>query len=189
MIFFGEGCQWCERWFNGDLFTATCSYSFVCGCIYLCLLLTQVRFSLRFPPWYLNLFNPFGGHPFSMYTCPVCFQECRTSGGLTKHRNSAHRQFTPESDNDGNHPVSKYQYHPHLTGMYILSLTMMICYLLEHKPNPVTSTENISHHIHLPNLLPNLLAVIPQMRGAPLIHASNLTSHTTTSLRHRIQQG
>ncbi|KAF8465884.1 hypothetical protein DFH94DRAFT_796165 [Russula ochroleuca] len=49
-----------------------------------------------------------------MYTCPVCFQECRTSRGLTHHQNSAHRQFTPESD-DGHPPVSMYEYHPHLT--------------------------------------------------------------------------
>jgi Plavaka transposase len=52
------------------------------------------------------------------YTCPTCFLECRSSGGLTQHTNSAHRQFTPESDDDA--PSPTYHYHPHLTGKCVL---------------------------------------------------------------------
>jgi len=57
------------------------------------------------------------GDSRTSYTCPTCFLECRTSGGLTQHQNSAHRQFTPQSDDNA---LSEYQYHPHLTGMRVL---------------------------------------------------------------------
>jgi len=87
----------------------------------------------------------------------MCFLECRTSGSLTQHWNSAHRQFTPQSDDNVS---STYEYHPHLTGMSILELhdnvlTMKIAkpcdeegkYLLPHihpraPPNPPETTTN-----------------------------------------------
>ena len=67
------------------------------------------------------MFDPFGGHPHATYTCPTCFLECRSTRGLTQHRNLAHRQFTPESDGNGNRPISTYEYHPHLTGIRVHS--------------------------------------------------------------------
>ncbi|KAF8487903.1 hypothetical protein F5888DRAFT_1796499 [Russula emetica] len=63
----------------------------------------------------MNIFNPLDGHRNNAYTCPTCFLECQSSRGLTQHQNSAHRQFTPESNGDENQPISTNEYHPHLT--------------------------------------------------------------------------
>lgn len=64
------------------------------------------------------MFNPLTGLPRATYACPTCFFECRTRGGLTQHQNSAHRQFTPQSDDNAS---PTYEYHPHLTGSSIPS--------------------------------------------------------------------
>ena len=103
------------------------------------------------------MLNPLNGLPRTIYTCPICFLECRTSGGLTQHWNSAHRQFTPQSDNGLS---STYEYHPHLSGKSIFDsfdIVLMVqiakpCdengkYLLPHicpqpPPNPAAATGN-----------------------------------------------
>ncbi|KAH9994306.1 hypothetical protein BJV74DRAFT_877659 [Russula compacta] len=59
--------------------------------------------------------NLLGAPPIS-YTCPTCFLKCKSGCGLTQHRLSAHRQFTPESDDD-RRQTSTFQYHPHLNGI------------------------------------------------------------------------
>jgi hypothetical protein len=127
---------WSEWWLNGVLvMAATSPIHFLCGCILLRVLLLIIgafQFAFKFPVYPCGLsvvssadYGPvrsFGSHPCAMYTCPICFLGCRTSGGLTQHQNSAHRQFTPESDDDNNNPVSRYKYYPHLTGMYTFSV-------------------------------------------------------------------
>ncbi|KAJ7482263.1 hypothetical protein B0H11DRAFT_2418405 [Mycena galericulata] len=42
---------------------------------------------------------PFGGVP-QVFACPKCPKKCSTSGGLTRHYNTMHRQFTPASDSE-----------------------------------------------------------------------------------------
>src|ERR1700678_3025686 len=76
---------------------------------------------LVYTPSFMNIFNPLDGHRNNAYTCPTCFLECRSSRGLTQHQNSAHRQFTPESNGDENQPISTNEYHPHLTGICMCS--------------------------------------------------------------------
>jgi hypothetical protein len=66
-----------------------------------------------------TMLDPLGGHPHTAYICSICSKACRSSGGLTQHRNSAHRQFTPEPDSNGSRAASTYEHHPHLTGMYV----------------------------------------------------------------------
>jgi len=61
--------------------------------------------------------NPLGDQPQFFYTCPTCFKKCKSPGGLVRHRNSEHREFTPESD-DGTHK-STFDFHPLLTGMIL----------------------------------------------------------------------
>jgi hypothetical protein len=113
-------------------------FSVACASIYVYCEFDKLFFSsFRVPPQPLKMFDPLGGHPRILLTCPTCFQQCRTPGGLAQHRNSAHRQFTPESDDDGNNPVSTYEYHPHLTGIYIHIFSHIKCneageYLLPH---------------------------------------------------------
>jgi hypothetical protein len=80
------------------------------------------------------MFDPLGGHPRTIYACPTCFLECRTSGGLTQHRNSAHRPFTPDFDNDGNCLLPTNEYHPHLTGMYVISQVLQLLIVQSAKP-------------------------------------------------------
>jgi hypothetical protein len=65
------------------------------------------------------MFNPFGENSHTSYTCLTCFLEFQTTGGLTQHTNSAHQQFTLQSDNN---VLLVYQYHPHLTGKHVLKL-------------------------------------------------------------------
>ncbi|KAF7354503.1 C2H2-type domain-containing protein [Mycena venus] len=48
---------------------------------------------------------PFGGAPQS-YTCRLCSMKCRSSGGLSRHYNSRHRQFTPASEGEDEHQHS-----------------------------------------------------------------------------------
>ena len=64
------------------------------------------------------MFSQLDNLPHTTYICPTCFLECQSHRELTQHCNSAHRQFTPESDGRDNRPISTYEYHPHLTGMY-----------------------------------------------------------------------
>ncbi|KAF8491484.1 hypothetical protein F5888DRAFT_1807433 [Russula emetica] len=100
-----------------DLFNTFFSYTFI-------------LYTLVYTPSFMNIFNPLDGHCNNAYTCPTCFLECRSSRGLTQHQNSAHRQFTPESNGDENQPISTNEYHPHLTakpcneaGEYLLPYT------------------------------------------------------------------
>ncbi|KAF8491609.1 hypothetical protein F5888DRAFT_1807352 [Russula emetica] len=87
-----------------DLFNTFFSYTFI-------------LYTLVYTPSFMNIFNPLDGHRNNAYTCPTCFLECRSSRGLTQHQNSAHRQFTPESNGDENQPISTNEYHPHLTDL------------------------------------------------------------------------
>ncbi|KAF8210576.1 hypothetical protein K438DRAFT_2011932 [Mycena galopus ATCC 62051] len=49
------------------------------------------------------------------YQCPDCPRSFTTGKGRQRHRNSAHRQFTPASEGEDNHAHTK-NYHPKLTG-------------------------------------------------------------------------
>ncbi|KAF8200520.1 hypothetical protein K438DRAFT_1822115 [Mycena galopus ATCC 62051] len=49
------------------------------------------------------------------YQCPDCPRSFTTGKGRQRHRNSAHRQFTPASEGEDNHAHTKH-YHPKLTG-------------------------------------------------------------------------
>jgi hypothetical protein len=60
--------------------------------------------------------NLFGGEPHTFYTCPVCFKKCKSASGLTRHQNSEHREFTPESADDAHTNASTFDFHPLLTG-------------------------------------------------------------------------
>ncbi|KAF7352250.1 C2H2-type domain-containing protein [Mycena venus] len=48
---------------------------------------------------------PFGGASQS-YTCRLCSMKCRSSGGLSRHYNSRHRQFTSASEGEDEHQHS-----------------------------------------------------------------------------------
>ncbi|KAJ7824684.1 hypothetical protein B0H13DRAFT_2446949 [Mycena leptocephala] len=56
---------------------------------------------------------PFGGLPQS-YNCPLCPKRCSSSGGLTRHYNIRHRQFTPASEDEDEHRHHT-DLHPKLT--------------------------------------------------------------------------
>ncbi|KAJ7874543.1 hypothetical protein B0H14DRAFT_3083419 [Mycena olivaceomarginata] len=45
------------------------------------------------------------------YSCPDCLKECRSARGLGKHRNSAHRHFTPASEDEDDNTFQR-RYHP-----------------------------------------------------------------------------
>ncbi|KAJ6512460.1 hypothetical protein C8R45DRAFT_1206566 [Mycena sanguinolenta] len=60
---------------------------------------------------------PFDGVPQS-YTCPLCPKICKTSGGLTRHYNTLHRQFMPASEDEDEHR-HKTDSHPKLTGNFL----------------------------------------------------------------------
>ncbi|KAK6988610.1 hypothetical protein R3P38DRAFT_3409362 [Favolaschia claudopus] len=49
------------------------------------------------------------------YPCPDCPRTFTTGGGLQRHRNSAHRQFTPASEGEDEHVHTRHT-HPYLTG-------------------------------------------------------------------------
>ncbi|KAJ7856063.1 hypothetical protein B0H14DRAFT_3085331 [Mycena olivaceomarginata] len=49
------------------------------------------------------------------YTCPDCAHNFGTTGGLTHHRNTIHRQFTPASEGEDDNTF-QFQYHPDLNG-------------------------------------------------------------------------
>ncbi|KAJ7500565.1 hypothetical protein B0H11DRAFT_2155527 [Mycena galericulata] len=49
------------------------------------------------------------------YPCPDCPQVCRSSGGLKRHRNAQHRDFTPAADGEDENKHSTF-YHPKLNG-------------------------------------------------------------------------
>ncbi|KAJ7800645.1 hypothetical protein B0H14DRAFT_3092576 [Mycena olivaceomarginata] len=42
-----------------------------------------------------------GGRP--SFACPLCLRKCTTSGGLARHYNMQHREFTPASEDDEEH--------------------------------------------------------------------------------------
>ncbi|KAJ7238115.1 hypothetical protein B0H12DRAFT_1204309 [Mycena haematopus] len=59
------------------------------------------------------------------YTCRTCAREFGTTGGLQRHRNSAHRRFTPASEGEDDNTFESH-YHPKLnalpcdtTGVYL----------------------------------------------------------------------
>ncbi|KAJ7473214.1 hypothetical protein FB451DRAFT_290212 [Mycena latifolia] len=45
------------------------------------------------------------------YTCPDCLKECQSARALSKHRSSAHRQFTPASEGEDENDFQCH-YHP-----------------------------------------------------------------------------
>ncbi|KAF8140679.1 hypothetical protein K438DRAFT_1995789 [Mycena galopus ATCC 62051] len=50
------------------------------------------------------------------YTCRDCGANFTTTGGLRRHRNSAHRQFTPASEGEDENTFKSY-YHPKLNAL------------------------------------------------------------------------
>ncbi|KAJ7800738.1 hypothetical protein B0H14DRAFT_3784803 [Mycena olivaceomarginata] len=50
------------------------------------------------------------------YTCPDCARNFGTTGGLTRHRNAIHRQFTPASEGEDDNTF-QFQYHPDLNAL------------------------------------------------------------------------
>ncbi|KAJ7150481.1 hypothetical protein C8R43DRAFT_1127959 [Mycena crocata] len=66
------------------------------------------------------------------YQCPDCPRSFSTTGGLTRHKNLAHRRYTPAAeDQDGNQHTT--QYHPKLNG---LPCDRRGQYLAPHTPPP-----------------------------------------------------
>ncbi|KAJ7798569.1 hypothetical protein B0H14DRAFT_3092899 [Mycena olivaceomarginata] len=58
------------------------------------------------------------------YTCRDCAANFTTTGGLQRHRNSAHRQFTPASEGEDDNTFKSY-YHPKLNdGHYLPPLSV-----------------------------------------------------------------
>ncbi|KAJ6461298.1 hypothetical protein DFH09DRAFT_1242982 [Mycena vulgaris] len=51
------------------------------------------------------------------YPCPDCPRVCTSGGGLTRHRSSQHRQFTPVSDDEPDEHKHTKMKHPKLTGL------------------------------------------------------------------------
>ncbi|KAJ6472268.1 hypothetical protein DFH09DRAFT_1475959 [Mycena vulgaris] len=51
------------------------------------------------------------------YPCPDCPRVCTSGGGLTRHRSSQHRQFTPVSDVEPDEHKHTKMKHPKLTGL------------------------------------------------------------------------
>ncbi|KAJ7142564.1 hypothetical protein C8R44DRAFT_725902 [Mycena epipterygia] len=51
-----------------------------------------------------------------LFPCPDCPRICSSGGGLKRHRNSQHRQFTPALDGEDENKHTTH-YHPKLTGL------------------------------------------------------------------------
>jgi len=61
--------------------------------------------------------NPLGPPPL-FHTHLTWFKKCKNSSGLTRHCNSAHRSFTPESDDNGHTNTSTFIFHSILSGTF-----------------------------------------------------------------------
>ncbi|KAJ7871547.1 hypothetical protein B0H13DRAFT_2554444 [Mycena leptocephala] len=73
---------------------------------------------------------PFGGLPQS-YNCPLCPKRCSSSGGLTRHYNIRHRQFTPASEDEDEHRHHT-DLHPKLTGAINTALDLWAAQVLKY---------------------------------------------------------
>ncbi|KAJ7026200.1 hypothetical protein C8F04DRAFT_1298099 [Mycena alexandri] len=51
------------------------------------------------------------------YNCPDCTRTCRSAGGLTRHRNTVHRPFSPVSDDGPDPHRHRKVSHPKLTAV------------------------------------------------------------------------
>ena len=51
------------------------------------------------------------------FTCTKCFQKCKTGGGLTRHTQTVHRNFTPVSDDEDDEYRFISELHPLLNGL------------------------------------------------------------------------
>ena len=76
------------------------------------------------------MLSRFEAHHRAIHTCPTCYLEFRSRGGLTQHRNSAHRIFTQASNDDNGNPSTTFEYHPSLTGRYHITLCIHVLTLL-----------------------------------------------------------
>lgn len=122
--------------------------------------------------------NPFPG---AFYTCATCFKKCKSAGGLTRHQNSEHRDFTPESVDDAHENASRIDSHPLLTGKLMvvhwnLPLMKQLCL--------VTLRGDTFRSIHHQCYLRTSILLT---HGHRLQLALSLTSHSTTLLKPKIQ--
>lgn len=62
--------------------------------------------------------NPLGSQTRPCYTCPTCHLVCKSSGGLTRHQQTVHREFTPVSEDGAQASDSAFTslFHPLLNG-------------------------------------------------------------------------
>jgi hypothetical protein len=63
------------------------------------------------------------------FTCPICSLVCKSGGGLTRHTQAIHRDFTPVSDDDDNENRFTLDLHPLLNGTNQISI---LYYLAKH---------------------------------------------------------
>jgi hypothetical protein len=63
-----------------------------------------------------NMANPLRPSRLS-FTCPKCFLVCKTRGGLTRHDQTVHRDFTPVSDDEDDENRFTSERHPFINGI------------------------------------------------------------------------
>jgi len=63
---------------------------------------------------------------FQSFVCAKCFLRCKTEGGLIRHNQTIHRDFTPVSDDDDDEHRFTVESHPFLNGM------KPICFIWHH---------------------------------------------------------
>jgi hypothetical protein len=70
-----------------------------------------------------DMANPFRPQTRPCYPCPICHLVCKTGGGLTRHQQIAHREFTPASgDDSADESTFTTRFHPLLNGMASVNL-------------------------------------------------------------------
>jgi len=78
----------------------------------------------------------------SSFTCPKCFLTCKTSGGFTRHNQTAHRDFTPISDDKNDEHGFITELHPFLNGMKSNVLYMALSHTSYFQAYPATREVN-----------------------------------------------
>jgi hypothetical protein len=81
--------------------------------------------------------------PHSSFTCEICHLVCKSGRGLTQHRQTAHRHFTPASEDDLDNQVFTTRTHPLLNGAFYYNL--LETWLTYSKLNPVIDLATSCH--------------------------------------------
>src|ERR1019366_1600823 len=123
--------------------------------------------------------NPLGSQTRPCYTCPICRLVCKTGGGLTRHQQTVHREFTPASENGAADPL----FHPLLNGtvshQFLTCPDSFLLLKLSHATRMVIIYLGTRHH-HLPMILGALLFL-----GSLLLRGLSMMSPTTTLRKTR----